>query len=77
MPLVIVSLRPKGFPMAATGSPTVSALEFPSTTGCNVVAPELTLMTARSLYGSSPTLLALVTFPSKNVTCMVVASSIT
>ena len=70
IPSVTVPVRPSGDPMAMAVSPTLSLPESPSVAG---VSPEglSTLMTARSLRGSVPTIFAVSTLPSLVRTSMV------
>ena len=57
MPSVTVPDRPSGAPMATVVSPTLSLLESPHVIGVIPLAPS-SLMTARSVIGSVPTILA-------------------
>ena len=56
IPEVTVPSRPRGDPIATTGSPTASLLESPSTATVSDVGS--TLITARSVAGSRPTIRA-------------------
>src|SRR4051794_38046880 len=69
IPLVTVASRPKGDPIATTGSPTCSRLESPSFAG---LSPDtlFALMTARSVTGSLPTTVAVAVEPSLKLTEM-------
>ncbi len=55
MPAVTVRSRPKGFPIATTGSPTRTASELPMERGVSALAAVSTRRTARSVDGSVPT----------------------
>ena len=57
MPSVTVPERPSGAPMATVVSPTLSLLEFAQVIGVMPEAPS-SLITARSVVGSVPTILA-------------------
>ena len=59
IPLVTVSSRPNGLPIATTPSPTWTALESPSWSGSSSEAGASTFSTARSVEGSVPTTRAL------------------
>jgi hypothetical protein len=64
IPLVTVPARPRGEPMATTGSPTTTSSELPRLA---VTRPGFsTLRTAMSLAGSRPTMRAADPLPSKN-----------
>ena len=58
MPAVAVRSSPKGFPMATTWSPTRTVSELPSGSGVSARERALTLRTAMSVDGSTPTILA-------------------
>ena len=55
MPLVTVPSSPNGLPMATTGSPTATALDFPSVSGWRREVGASTFSTATSVEGSLPT----------------------
>ena len=59
MPLVTVSSRPNGLPIATTESPTCSWFESPKDSGWSIDDGASTLITARSVDGSVPTTEAL------------------
>ena len=59
MPLVTVSSRPNGLPIATTPSPTASFPELPSASGVSTDGGASTSSTARSVEASVPTTLAL------------------
>ena len=73
MPAVTVPCRPSGEPIAITGSPTASAAESPSRATVSCVFG--TLITARSLVGSRPTIFALAAASLLNVTTMLAVLS--
>ncbi len=75
MPVVTVRSRPKGLPIAITGSPTCSAPESPSGITGRPVAS--TLRSARSVRGSRPTTLPGSSRPSSILTWISVAPSTT
>ena len=77
MPKLIEPSRPNGLPMASTNCPTLTLLESPTLIGCNLTAFESTLMTARSLSGSTPTTVAGTLVPSAKVTTTFCALSTT
>ncbi len=59
IPEVTEKLKPSGFPMATTGSPTETVLESPSDSGSSAGAsPGSTLRRATSLVSSTPTTVA-------------------
>ena len=70
MPEVTEPSRPSGLPMARTVSPTRSAELSPNFAG---VSPDtlLTRTTARSVFGSVPTICAVAVRPSEKLTCTV------
>src|SRR6266480_3210419 len=68
MPLVTVSSRPNGLPIATTGSPTCTLEESPRLTGWRIDDGASTLITARSVDGSVPTTEALYVLPFQNRT---------
>ena len=59
MPVVTVPERPSGLPTAMTGSPTLRAALSPRLIGVRSLGAEVSLMTARSVEGSVPTMVAL------------------
>ena len=69
MPVVTVLARPSGLPTAMTGSPTVTFEESPSADGLRSSGASFSLMTARSVVGSVPTIVASNRRPSVSVTC--------
>src|SRR5919202_3760640 len=77
MPVVTVSSRPNGLPIATTPSPTSTVLESANVSGCSAERGASTLMTATSVDGSVPTTFALAVLPSENVTVIEVAPSTT
>src|SRR5262245_8080921 len=58
IPEVTVLSSANGFPIATTGSPTVTLSELPSGSGGRVDAEAATLRTATSVDGSAPTTVA-------------------
>src|SRR5262245_22395158 len=68
IPLVTVSSRPNGLPIATTGSPTCTFDESPNETGCSTDDGASTLITARSVDGSVPTTEASYVMPFQNRT---------
>ena len=58
MPAVTVRSRPKGLPIATTGSPTSTASESASESGVRPCASTSTWRSARSVDGSVPTTVA-------------------
>ena len=69
MPLVTVLARPRGEPIARTGSPTLTFEESPT-----VIVGRLPLLikrTAKSYIGSRPTIVAVTCSPFINSTLMV------
>ena len=58
IPLVTVSSRPKGLPIATTPSPTCRSAESPTVSGCSSAEGASTLITARSVDLSVPSTLA-------------------
>ena len=75
MPVVTVCSRPKGLPIAITGSPTWSCAESPSgTTGSPRAS---TFRRARSVFGSRPRTFAGHSRPSESLTLISVAPSTT
>src|SRR5215469_5309491 len=79
MPVVIVSLSPKGLPIAITCCPTCREEEFTIARGTRFSGEKLSVIcnTAISLEGSFPITFALYVLPSTNVTSAVLAPSIT
>ena len=69
MPDVTVLDSPSGEPIAITCCPTTSVESLPRLAGCRPVTPAA-LMTARSVVGSRPTMLAFTVRPSLSVTAM-------
>src|SRR3954468_16491072 len=67
MPLVTVASRPKGDPMATTFSPTWMSADLPIVAGCSPETPSA-LITARSVTGSVPTIVAFLAEPSLKLT---------
>jgi hypothetical protein len=59
---------PKGLPIAATGSPTLSDAETPSLSGVSERPCGSTLISATSAFGSCPTTWAGTRLPSENST---------
>ena len=59
IPVVTVLLKPKGLPIAITQSPTRSTSELPKVTAGKESFVSI-LMTAKSVFGSSPRIFALV-----------------
>src|SRR5215469_16536078 len=78
MPVVIVSLSPKGLPIAITCCPTCREEEFTIGRGTRFSGEKLSVIcnTAISLEGSLPITFALYVLPSTNVTSAVLAPSI-
>ena len=68
MPLVTVSERPNGEPIATTPSPTSSLLESPTVSGKSCESGAETWTTAMSLDGSEPTSVAGYVLPFQNWT---------
>lgn len=66
MPVVTVPVSPSGAPIATTGSPTRTESESPSASGTSPSTS--TLMTARSYSAVRPTIVAVASRPSENVT---------
>lgn len=74
VPVVMEPVKPNGFPIAITGSPTFSEEEFTNRSGLNWSAGALlTSSTAKSEYTSWPSTFAEYAFPSLKVTLMSVA----
>ena len=69
MPVVTVLARPSGLPTAMTGSPTTTFEESPSAAALRSSGASLSLITARSVVGSVPTIVASKMRPSVSVTC--------
>src|SRR5690349_5105622 len=67
MPSVTVEARPNGEPTATTSWPTARSLELPILAGVRPETP-WALMTARSVTGSVPTIVALAVLPSLKLT---------
>ena len=67
MPLVTVASRPNGDPMATTFSPTSIWVDRPMVAGWRPEAP-WALITARSVSGSVPTMVAFLVVPSLKLT---------
>ena len=63
MPLVTVDSRPNGEPIATTPSPTLRSPDLPMVAGVRPETPSA-LITAVSVSGSVPTMLALADVPS-------------
>src|SRR5438270_2022958 len=63
MPLVTVASSPKGDPIATTFSPTWMSSDVPILAGCRPLTP-WALITARSVTGSVPTMVAFLAVPS-------------
>ncbi len=76
-PVVSVRSRSNGLPIAYTGSPTWTALESPSVSGCSVRPSVEMCSTARSLEGSLPTTLASTDLPFSKLTVTLTAFSTT
>ena len=68
IPLVTVSARPNGLPIATTPSPTASEPESPSASGTSSDEGASTFTTAMSVDASLPTTRALYFAPFQNVT---------
>jgi hypothetical protein len=78
IPVVSVSDRPNGLPIARTPSPTARSPESPSVSGCSFAAPiPVTRTTAMSVAVSEPSTRPVALVPSANVTSIVVAPSTT
>jgi len=77
IPVVTVSGRLNGLPIATTGSPTWASEEFASGIGCSSEAGTSTWMTATSVDGSVPSTLAVAVRPSWNWTLTLVAPETT
>ncbi len=77
MPAVSVLSRPKGFPIAIAFCPTLRTEESPKGIGLSLSGGALIFITARSLLGSEPTILASHLLPSKRVTSSFFAFSTT
>ena len=77
MPAVTVRSRPKGLPIATTGSPTSTASELPSGSGVSALAAVFTRSTAMSLDGSVPTTSALTVSRFEKLTVTTSAPSTT
>ena len=77
MPVVTVRSKPNGLPMAIAGSPTLTLLESPSVSACSLDERGLTWSSARSVDGSLPTTVALMSWVSPKRTAMLVAPSTT
>ena len=69
MPLVTVPCRPSGEPIATTCSPGARSAELPRVALVRPLTP-LAWITARSVTGSRPTMLAVAVLPSLSVTEM-------
>ena len=68
MPWVTVSASPSGEPIAITASPTARSSELPSCSTRRVGTSILS--TARSVFGSLPTISAFTRLPSLNTTAI-------
>src|SRR6476469_7464854 len=68
MPVVTVPERPSGLPTAMAGSPTLRPSESPRVIGVRSLGPLVSLMTARSVDASVPTIVAPYVRPSLRVT---------
>src|SRR5438105_13588492 len=77
IPLVTVSARPNGLPIATTPSPTATLLESPSVRGKSIDDGASTFTTATSVDASLPTTRALYLAPFQHVTETEVAPSTT
>ena len=77
MPVVVVSGRLNGLPMATTGSPTWACVESASGIGCSSEVGTSTWMTATSVDGSVPSTLAGTDLPSWKLTFTEVALATT
>ena len=77
IPVVVVSGRLNGLPIATTGSPTWASEEFASAIGCSSEAGTSTWITATSVDGSVPSTLARALRPSWNLTVTLVAPETT
>jgi hypothetical protein len=73
MPLVTVPCRPSGEPIATTCSPGARSAELPRVALVRPLTP-LAWITARSVTGSRPTMLAVAVLPSLSVTEMLAAT---
>src|SRR6478736_5667898 len=77
IPLVTVSSRPNGLPIATTPCPTATASELPSVRGCRTELGASSFSTARSVEASLPTSVALYVAPFHIFTEMDCAPSTT
>ena len=68
MPAVTEPASPYGLPIATTGSPTRTSFDRASASGSSSSASTSTSITARSVEGSVPTMVASVFLPSAKVT---------